>query len=46
MAEIAKYQIDTFKVLKDFSLKKNTIKKELSKKCKDFDKLEFEWFKV
>ena len=33
MIEIAKIQIDTFKVLKDFSIKKDIVKKELSRKC-------------
>lgn len=46
MIDIAKNQIDTFKVLKNFSLKKDIIKKMLSKECKNFDKPDFENFKI
>lgn len=44
---IAKKQIDTFKVLKNFTLKKDTVKKKLSEQCSnpDFVKEDFEEFK-
>lgn len=44
---IAKKQIDTFKVLKNFTLKKDTVKKKLSEQCTnpDFIKEDFEEFK-
>jgi len=46
LKKIAKEQIDTFKVLKDFSLKKDYIKRALSKAAEGYEKEAFDDFKV
>ncbi|MFB9120835.1 AAA family ATPase [Bergeyella porcorum] len=46
LKKISKEKIDSFKVLKDFTLKKDTIKKELNKRIETFDVSEFEDFKI
>jgi len=42
---ISKTQIDTFKVLKDFSIKKDMVKKKLSEQCSEYAPGDFENFK-
>jgi len=46
LKQIAKDQIDTFKVLKDFSLKKDFIKHKLAKAIAGYEKEAFDDFKV
>jgi len=45
LIDISKTQIDTFKVLKDFIIKKEMVKKKLSEKCSTYDSSDFEHFK-
>ena len=48
LIEIAKDQIDTFKILKNFVLKKDTVKRKLSDKCKnnELNDDDFDEFKI
>lgn len=45
LIDISKKQIDTFKVLKNFTLKKEMVKRKLSAECKDYNKNDFNDFK-
>jgi hypothetical protein len=44
MVEISKTQINTFKVLKDFLIKKDMVKKKLSEKCSNYNSDDFKEF--
>lgn len=46
LQDISKSLIDTFRVLKNFTLKKDTVKRKVNEKLEDFTPLEFEDFKV
>lgn len=46
LVNISKNQIDTFKVLKNFTIKKDMIKRKLSDECGNYIESDFEWFKA
>ena len=45
LTNISKNRIDTFKVLKDFTLKKDTVKKQLALECETYTPADYEDFK-